>query len=107
MSSELSEEFDEGVEQDEILARGGNYAVGTVPGTTWKALVIIGGLVTIAGVVLELMLHGWIAPIPGYVPTPLGSALLLAVPVAGVLILLAGFGLAGRNRRDPPIEPIV
>ena len=107
MSPELSEEFNEGVEQDEILARAGHYSVGTVAGATWKALVIIGALVTVAGIVLELMLHGWLQPIPGYVPSSLGAGLILAVPVAGLLILVAGIGLGAHNRRDPPIEPIV
>ena len=58
MDSELSQEFDTGVEQDEILARGGMYAVGTVPGTTWKALVLIGVIVTLFGLLLELMVRG-------------------------------------------------
>jgi hypothetical protein len=107
MDPELTRAFEQGVEQDEILAAGGHYAVGTVPGTTWKFLVILGTLITIFGLVLELSLHGWVPPIPGYVPSPLGSTLILAVPVAGVLILLLGIGLAVRVRRDPPIEPIV
>jgi hypothetical protein len=107
MDSQLSEEFDTGVEQDEILARGGMYAVGTVPGTTWKALVVIGAVVAVFGVLLELMVRGWIYPIPDYFPTPLGSGLVLAVPVAGLLILLSGLAVRARARREPPIEPIV
>jgi len=107
MDSELSQEFDTGVEQDEILARGGMYAVGTVPGTTWKALVLIGVIVTLFGLLLELMVRGWFYPIPDYFPTPLGSGLVLAVPVAGILILIAGLAQRSRARRDPPIEPIV
>lgn len=107
LDGELSEEFDTGVEQDEILARGGLYTLGTVPGTTWKALVLIGSVVTLLGIVLELMVRGWIYPIPTYYPTPLGSALVLAVLVAGVIVLLAGIASAARSRRDPPIEPIV
>ncbi len=104
---ELSREFDTGVEQDEILAGGGDYPVATVPGTTWKALVIIGVVVTIAGFVLILMAAGYLYPIPDYYPTPLGSGLFLTVPIAGILILIAGIAAAIHNRRDPPIEPIV
>ncbi len=107
MDPELSEEFDTGVEQDEILAGGGLYNVGTVPGTAWKALVIMGSILIVAGVLLDLMTHGWIVPVEDYAPTPLGSALFLAVVIAGIVILVAGLAYRGYGRREPPIEPIV
>ncbi|HXW67437.1 MAG TPA: hypothetical protein VEL82_06145 [Thermoplasmata archaeon] len=107
MSAELSEEFDADVAQDEILAGGGHYSLGTVPGTTWKALVLIGAVVTIFGLLFELMIHGYVYPLPDYLPTPLGMTLVLAVPVAGLLTLIAGLALAARARREPPLEPIV
>lgn len=107
MDSELSEEFDTGVAEDEIVAGAGHYSLGTVPGTTWKALVIIGVITTLAGIVLQFMAKGWIYPVPSYYPTPLGSALFLTVLVAGVLILLVGLGLRSRGIREPPLEPIV
>ncbi len=103
----LSQEFDTGVAEDEIEAGAGKYSLGTVPGTTWKALVAIGAVTTIAGLVFELMTRGWLYPIPDYAPTPLGSAFVLAVIVAGLLILAAGGGLRRHEARDPPLEPIV
>lgn len=107
MDSDLSREFDTGVAEDEIEAGAGHYSLGTVPGTTWKALVIIGAVTTIGGVVLELMTRGWIYPIADYVPTPLGSALVLTVLVAGFIILVAGLAARRHTSRDPPLEPIV
>jgi membrane protease YdiL (CAAX protease family) len=107
MDAQLSEEFDTGVAEDEIEAGAGHYSLGTVPGTTWKALVIIGSITTLAGIALEFMTRGWFFPVPEYYPTPLGSALVLTVLVAGLLILGAGVGLRGANARDPPLEPIV
>lgn len=103
---ELSQEFDQGVAEDEILAEGGLYSIGTVPGTTWKALVLIGSITTVAGVLFQLMIRGWIYPLPDY-PTPLGATLLLAVPIAGVLILIAGVAVRARGKREPPLSPIV
>lgn len=107
MDAELSEEFDTGVAEDEIVAGAGHYSLGTVPGTTWKALVIIGTVTTLAGIGLELMTRGWIYPIPDYLPTPLGSALVLTVLIAGLLILASGFGARRWGLREPPLEPIV
>lgn len=107
MDSQLSEEFDMGVAEDEIEAGAGKYSLGTVPGTTWKALVIIGAITTLTGIVLELMTRGWIYAVADYFPTPLGSALVLAVLVAGILILLVGLALRSRSDREPPLEPIV
>ena len=107
MDSELSEEFDTGVAEDEIEAGAGKYSLGTVPGTTWKALVIIGAITTLSGIVLELMTQGWIYPVADYFPTPLGSALVLTVLVVGILILLAGLVLRRQGAREPPLEPIV
>jgi hypothetical protein len=107
MDGQLSEEFDQGVAEDEIEAHAGHYSLGTVPGTTWKALVIIGVVTAVTGALLELMTLGWIYPIPDYLPTPLGSALVLTVLVAGLLILAAGWGVRRHEARDPPLEPIV
>lgn len=107
MDSELSKEFDTGVAEDEIEAGAGHYSLGTVPGTTWKALVIIGTVTTVAGIVFELMTRGWVYSIPDYLPTPLGSALVLSVLIVGIIILVVGLGLRGRERREPPLEPIV
>lgn len=107
MDSQLSEEFDTGVAEDEIEAGAGKYSLGTVPGTTWKALVIIGAITTLAGIVLDLMTRGWIYSVTDYFPTPLGSALFLSVLVAGLLILVAGLGLRRHEAREPPLEPIV
>ncbi len=107
MDSQLSEEFDTGVAEDEIEAGAGHYSLGTVPGTTWEALVLIGTFTTLAGIVLELMNHGWIYPVPEYLPTPLGSALVWAVVVAGLLILGAGLAARRRLSLEPPLEPIV
>lgn len=103
----LSEEFDTGVAEDEIEAGAGKYSLGTVPGTTWKALLIVGSITTLAGVVLELMTRGWFYSLPDYYPTPLGSALVLTVLIAGLLILVAAWGAARSERREPPLEPIV
>ena len=105
--TELSEEFDTGVAEDEIVAGGGHYNVGTVPGTTWKALLIIGVLLALFGIVLELMVMGWIYPIPDYLPTPLGSGLALGAFFPGLVIVLAGFLVRSHDQREPPIEPIV
>jgi len=107
MDGRLSEEFDQGVAEDEIVAGAGHYNLGTVPGTTWKALVIIGAITTLWGIVLELMTRGWIYPVADYFPTPLGSGLVLSVLVAGLLILVVGFGVRRRAAREPPLEPIV
>ncbi len=107
MDSQLSEEFDTGVAEDEIVAGAGHYSLGTVPGTTWKALVIIGSITTLTGIVLELMTRGWIYPIPNYFPTPIGSALVLSVLLAGIVILFAGVGVRSRGAREAPLEPIV
>ncbi len=103
----LSQEFDTGVAEDEIEAAAGKYSIGTVPGTTWKALVAIGLVTTLVGVALEAMTYGGFAPLPVYYPTPLGSGLLLAVVVAGLLILAVGAALRRQTIRDPPLEPIV
>jgi membrane protease YdiL (CAAX protease family) len=103
----LSEEFDTGVAEDEIVARAGHYSLGTVPGTTWKALAIIGSITTLAGIALEFMTRGWIYSVADYYPTPLGSALVLSVLVVGLLILGVGLGLRRHEAREPPLEPIV
>jgi len=107
MDRQLSQEFDQGVAEDEIVAGAGHYSLGTVPGTTWKALVIIGAVTTLWGIVLELMTRGWILPVADYFPTPLGSGLVLSVLVAGLLILAVGFGVRRHGAREPPLEPIV
>jgi hypothetical protein len=107
ISEEMSEEFDTDVKETEILARGSYYSVGTVRGTTWKALVLLGAVVFLFGIALELMTRGYIYPIPEYLPTPLGSGLILTVPIAGFLILIVGIALRSSDRADPPIEPIV
>lgn len=107
MESQLSEEFDTGVAEDEIEASRDHYSLGGVPGATWKALVIIGAVTTLAGLLLELMTRGQVYPVPEYFPTPLGSAFALAVLVVGVLILVAGLALRGHGTREPPLEPIV
>jgi len=107
MDSELSREFDQGVAQDEIEAGAGHYSVGAVPGTTWKALVIIGAVTMVVGVLLELMTRRWLYPVTDYDPTPLGSAFALSVLVAGFLILVAGWAVRRRGAREPPLEPIV
>ena len=107
MDSQLSREFDQGVAEDEIEAGAGHYSLGTVPGTTWKALVIIGTVTILVGTLLELMTRRWLYPITDYDPTPLGSAFALAVLVAGLLILVAGLALRRRGTREPPLEPIV
>lgn len=107
MDAELSEEFDTGVAEDEIVAGAGHYSLGTVPGATWKALVIIGIITALVGLLLELMTHGWPYPIADYFPTPLGSALVLTVLVAGILILAVGLGVRSWGRHEPPLEPIV
>ena len=107
MDAELSEEFDTGVAQDEILADGGLYNVGTVPGATWKALVIIGVVLAAFGIDLELMVQGWIYPIPDYLPTPIGSGLALIVFVPGLACILAAIAARRREREEPPPRPIV
>ncbi len=107
MDAELSEEFDTGVAEDEILAEGGLYSVGMVPGTTWKALVLIGAITVAFGIDLELMVAGWIYPLPDYLPTPLGSGVPLLVLLSGLAILAAGLVVRGRTRREPPPRPIV
>jgi hypothetical protein len=107
MDSQLSEEFDQGVAEDEIVAGAGHYSLGTVPGTTWKALVIIGAVTLAAGILLEFMTRGWAYTVAEYIPTPLGSGLVLSVLVAGFLILIAGLIVRGRAAREPPLEPIV
>jgi hypothetical protein len=107
MDSQLSREFDQGVAEDEIVAGAGHYSTGTVPGTTWKALLIIGTVTTVTGIVLELMTLGLILPLADYFPTPLGSGLVLSVLVAGLLILVAGLGVRRYGAREPPLEPIV
>lgn len=89
------------------MARAGNYSIGTLPGTTWKALVIIGSVTLIVGIAFEILSRSSVYPIGDYWPTPLGPLLIVVVLVAGVSILLAGIGLAAADRRDPPIEPIV
>jgi membrane protease YdiL (CAAX protease family) len=107
MDGQLSDEFDTGVAEDEIVAGAGHYSLGTVPGTTWKALVIIGSITTLAGIALEFMTRGWIYPVADYYPTPLGSGLVLSVLVAGLLSLGVGLGLRRQGAREPPLEPIV
>ena len=107
MDSQLSEEFDTGVAEDEVVAGAGHYSLGTVPGTTGKALTIIGAVTTLAGIVLELMTRGLIYPVADYLPTPLGSGLVLSVLVVGLLILIAGLGVRRYGTREPPLEPIV
>ena len=107
MDGQLEESFAREVEADEIEAAAGKYSIGLVPGTTWKALVLIGAITTPVGFVLVLMAQGWIYPVPDYLPTPLGSALFLTVLVAGLLILVAGLALRRKEQIDPPIEPIV
>jgi len=107
MDPQLSEEFDQGVAEDEIVAGAGQYSLGTVPGTTWKAFVITGVITALAGGTLEPMTRGWIHPVPDSDPTPLGSALVLTVPVGGLRILGAGLGLRRPGVRDPPLEPSV
>ncbi|HXY47152.1 MAG TPA: hypothetical protein VEK13_04575 [Thermoplasmata archaeon] len=107
MDTQLSEEFDTGVAEDEIVAGADRYSLGTVPGTTWKALAIIGTVTTLTGIVLELMTRGLIFPVADYLPTPLGSGLVLSVLVAGLLILVAGLGVRRYGAREPPLEPIV
>jgi hypothetical protein len=107
MDSQLSQEFDQGVAMDEIEAGAGHYSLGTVPGTTWKALVIMGAVTIVVGILLEIMTRRWLYPIPDYDPTPLGSAFALTVLVAGLLMLVAGLVLHRRGAREPPLEPIV
>ena len=107
MDNQLSEEFDTGVAEDEIEAGAGHYSLGTVPGTTWKALTIIGTVTTLTGIALELMTRGVIFPVPDYLPTPLGSGLVLSVLIVGVLVLAAGLGMRRHGMREPPLEPIV
>jgi len=107
MDNQLSEEFDTGVAEDEIEAGAQHYSLGTVPGTTWKALAIIGIVTTLTGIVLELMTRGLILPMADYFPTPLGSGLVGSVLVAGLLILIVGLGVRRHVAREPPLEPIV
>jgi len=107
MDGQLSEEFDTGVAEDEIEAGAGHYSLGTVPGTTWKALTIIGAVTTLTGIVLELMTRGLILPVADYLPTPLGSGLVLAVLVTGILVLVAGLSVRRYRIGEPPLEPIV
>jgi hypothetical protein len=108
MDAQLSEEYDDDIAQDEVLAAGGLYNVGTVPGTSWKFLVGIGVVLTVVGAVLDLTALVGVLPLPDYDPTPIGSALLLAVLVAGILCLIAGAALAAASRRRPGrIKPIV
>lgn len=107
LDSELSEEFDTGVEQDEILAKGGLYHTGLVPGTTWKGLLIAGIVVTVLGILLEILAHTSYYPLPDDFPTPFGSALILAVPLVGIVLLIAAFAVRAQGLREPPIEPIV
>lgn len=104
----MSREFDADVEQDELLARGGLYEVDPVPGTGWKFLVGIGVVLTALGIVFDLTALDGILPLPDYDPTPLGSALLLAVMVVGLICLVAGIalGVVGRSRPPRP-GPIV
>jgi hypothetical protein len=107
MDGQLSREFDQGVAEDEIVAGGGHYSIGTVPGTTWKALVIIGAVTIVAGILLEIMTRRYLYPITDYDPTPLGSAFALTVLVLGFLVLVAGLAVRRQAAREPPLEPIV
>ncbi len=108
MDAELSDEFDDDVAQDQVLAAGGLYEVGTVSGTGWKFVLGIGIVLTAVGLLLDLTALRGILPIPDYYPTPIGSALLVAVLVVGVLLLVAGIVLAATSRRrGDGIKPIV
>jgi len=108
MDAELSEELDEDVAQDELLARGGLYEVGPVAGTGWKFLLGIGIVLTGLGIVLVLGgVLGWI-PLPSSMPSPFGTALILAVLAVGVVCLGAGAALRASVRRGPErLKPIV
>jgi hypothetical protein len=107
MDSELSEEFDTGVAEDEIEAGAGKYSLGTVPGAAWKAWVIVGFVILVAGFLLEPVLFGRFFTPMQYVSGAGSSLLVLAMLVAGVLVLASGFALRRRTIREPPIEPIV
>ncbi len=104
----MSEEFDADVAQDEVMAAGGLYRVPPVPGTTRNFLLIMGGVALALGVLLELMVHGIVYPIPNYFPTALGSALVVAVLVLGVVGIIAGIAVHYTDHREPrSLKPIV
>lgn len=108
MSAEIEAELDADVEQDEILAKSGMYNVAPLPGTGGRFLVGIGIVMTLVGVLLELMVAGYVFPIPDSFPTPLGSALVLAVGIAGGVCLVAGLVRLAMDRRNPDeLRPIV
>jgi len=108
MDARTSEEYDADVAQDEALAAGGLYEVPLVEGAAWKILVVAGAALLVATVILELMVRGYLFPIPEYFPTVLGSAFVLAVLLVGVLCLGGGIAAYLVRRRAPaPLKPIV
>jgi hypothetical protein len=107
MDSELSEEFDTGVAEDEIEAGAGKYSLGTVPGAAWKAWVIVGCVILVAGVLLEPLLLGRFFAPADYLSGSSSSLLVLALLIGGLLVLVSGVALRRRAIREPPIEPIV
>jgi hypothetical protein len=108
MSTELmSREFDAGVDQDQVMAWGGLYSVGLLPGTTWKALMVLGGIVFAFGALLTAAVEGWVSVLGSFDLTSSGFALVLAVPVAGAALLAAGFADRAYVHRRPPIRALV
>jgi hypothetical protein len=107
-SEQLSAEYDADVAQDEVLHEGGLYNVGILPGAGGRILLIAGVVLLVAGLLLELMVAGYIYPIPNYFPTSLGSAFVLSVVLLGLVCVGLGAVARSRQRRDPDrLKPIV